>query len=404
MAAAFFSLGPGVKCRKRIVAPLRVLAVTGALVFAMPAPAAGWLLASPDPRVAPGEAFSVIVVGLPGGADLPDRFAAQIELPDGGPRIAVELVAAAEAESGQRRYSGQWPREVIGVATLTLRDAPSARMLVDAGAASRTPVASAQAKTLDPMAPAARQTASAEPAQPSALGFHEPIYFLVGGHDPRSARFQFSFRYRLFDDQGVVAETLPVVRGLYLGFTQTSLWDLASDSKPFRDTSFRPSLFYRWMLSDPDDGGWVALSGGYEHESNGKDGTNSRSIDTAFLRAEARHYFDFGDGRTYFGIAPKVWTYLDKGDNPDIAEFRGYGELGLRFGRDDGLMLTALLRRGTEDKTGTQVDLSYPLRQSVFSGVGAFLHLQYFTGYGETLIDYKESRTSQFRVGFSLVR
>ena len=42
--------------------------------------------------------------------------------------------------------------------------------------------------------------------EPSALGFHEPTYFLVGGKDPVSARFQFSFRYRIFDDQGVVAE------------------------------------------------------------------------------------------------------------------------------------------------------------------------------------------------------
>lgn len=380
----------------------RALMLVAGLAMAMPVRAAGWLLASPDPRVAPGQAFSVIVVGLPGGAPLPERLGAQIELPDNGPRIALELIAAAPADAGQRRYVGQWPREVIGVATLALRDAPSARMLVDAAAATRTPVATAQAAALDPLAPMARQPRSSEPAQPSALGFHEPMYFLVGGHDPRSARFQFSFRYRLFDDQGVVAESFPVVRGLYFGFTQTSLWDLASDSKPFRDSSFRPSLFYRWMLSDPEDGGWVALSGGYEHESNGKGGVDSRSIDTLFLRAEARYYF--ADGRTYFGVAPKVWTYLDKEDNPDIASYRGYGELGARLGRDDGLMLTTLLRRGTADKMGAQVDLSYPLRQSVFSGVGAFLHLQYFTGYGETLIDYKASRSSQLRVGFSLVR
>lgn len=390
--------------RRRMHAMLRGVLLAGALTLSLPAAAAGWLLASPDPRVAPGEAFSVIVVGLPGGAPLPERLPAQVELPDSGPRIALELVAAGPAESGQRRYAAYWPREVIGVATLTLTDAPSARMLVDAGAASRTPTTTAQAGTLDPMAPVARQGASSEAAQPSALGFNEPMYFLVGGHDPRSARFQFSFRYRIFDDQGVVAETFPVARGLYFGFTQTSLWDLSSDSKPFRDTSFRPSLFYRWMLSNPEGGGWVSLSGGYEHESNGKDGVNSRSIDTLFLRAEARYYFDFGDGRTYLGIAPKVWTYLDKTDNPDIAGYRGYGELGMRLGRDDGLMLSTLLRRGTQDKNSTQFDLSYPLRQSVFSGVGAFLHLQYFNGYGETLLDYKAPRSSQLRLGFSLVR
>ncbi len=76
----------------------------------------------------------------------------------------------------------------------------------------------------------------------------------------------------------------------------------------------------------------------------------------------------------------------------------------MRLGRDDGLMLSTLLRRGTQDKNSTQFDLSYPLRQSVFSGVGAFLHLQYFNGYGETLLDYKAPRSSQLRLGFSLVR
>ena len=109
------------------------------------------------------------------------------------------------------------------------------------------------------MARVADMPADPTPVEPSALGFHEPMYFLVGGEDPVSARFQFSFRYRLFDDHGVVGEHFPVARGLYFGFTQTSLWDLQSDSKPFRDSSFRPSLFYRWRLSDPERGGFVAL-------------------------------------------------------------------------------------------------------------------------------------------------
>ena len=167
-------------------------------------------------------------------------------------------------------------------------------------------------------------------------------------------------------------------------------------------TSFRPSLFYQWRVSNPLDGNSVNLQGGYEHESNGKDGLESRSIDTLFLRADARYYF--ADGRTYLGVAPKVWTYLDKDDNPDITGYRGYGELGLRFGRDDGLLLNAQLRRGTKGKGSTQLDLSYPIRLSIFSGVGAFAHLQYFNGYGETLLDYNEPKTGQFRIGVSIVR
>lgn len=384
-----------------IVGVLRTLAFAG-LLTALPVQAAAWLMASTEPRVVPGQRFEVIVIGLAGGGELPERLQAQVELPGGGPPIALDLVAVAPADARmqQRRYAGQWPMEVEGVATLSLREAPSARLLLDGGSALRTPVQAAQARGADAAPVTAR--AWTEPVAPSAIGFHEPMFFLVGGSDPVSARFQFSFRYRIFDDLGVVAETLPVARGLYFGFTQTSLWDLQSDSKPFRDSSFRPSLFYRWMLSDPQDRGSLTLTGGYEHESNGREGEVSRSIDTLFLRAEARYLFP--DGRTFAGIAPKFWTYLDKSDNPDIPSFRGYGELGLRLGRDDGLMLTSLIRRGTAGKIGTQLDLSYPLRRSVFSGVGAFAHLQYFRGYGETLLDYDERQDSQFRIGVSLVR
>ena len=371
----------------------------------LPAMADGWLLASPEPRVVPGRSFDVVVIGPADGAELPERLAAQIELPDGGPRIALELVAATATDerTQQRRYLGHWPAEVTGFATLSLPDAASARIVMDAGAAFRTPVDTAQSNNLSrsgTVVPAT--TTQSEPVQPSALAAHEPMYFLVGGKDPVSARFQFSFRYRMFDDQGVVGEHFPVARGLYFGFTQTSLWDLQSDSKPFRDTSFRPSLFYRWLISDPSHGGFVALSGGYEHESNGKDDEDSRSIDTLFLKAEGRYYLD--DGVSYFGLEPKVWSYLDREDNPDIARYRGYAELGLRYGRDDGLMLTSLLRRGTAGKMRRQFDLSWPLRRSVFSGVGAFLHLQYVGGYGETLLDYDKDNGGQWRIGISLVR
>lgn len=367
-----------------------------------PAHAAGWLLASTEPRVVPGRSFELIVIGSPADSKWPERLPAQVELPDGGPRISVDLVLAGVVGPMQRRYIGQWPGEVIGMATLSLLEAPAARLILDSGAAMRTPVASAQANNVSHDGAIAQQMRSDAPVAPSALGFHEPMYFLVGGTDPKSARYQISFRYRLFDDQGVVAESFPLVRGLYFGFTQTSLWDLSSDSKPFRDTSFRPSLFYQWRLSDPSEGNSVALAAGYEHESNGRGEEDSRSIDTLFARIDARYYFP--NGRTYIGVEPKVWGYIDKEDNPDITDYRGFAQLGLRLGSDDGLMLAALLRRGEKGVGSTQLDLSYPLRQSVFSGVGAFAHLQYFNGYGETLLDYNVGRSPQFRIGVSIVR
>jgi outer membrane phospholipase A len=367
----------------------------------VPATSASWLLATPEPRVVPGQSFELVVIGSEGD-ELPPRLAALIELP-GGQRLEVALAAAGATHGARRRYLGQWPGEVLGVATLSLGgDHPHAsRLIFEAGAAAERVTIPTVTATAAPADLIVAREADA-PVEPTALGFHEPMYFVVGGDKPSGARYQLSFRYRLFDGQGVVAETFPLVRGLYFGFTQTSLWDLASDSKPFRDTSFRPSLFYQWKISNPLVGDTLALAAGYEHESNGRDGTDSRSIDTLFARADLRYHLP--DGRTYVGVEPKVLTYIDKDDNPDITRYRGYGQLGLRIGRDDSLVLSTILRRGTAGVGSTQFDLSYPLRRSIFSGVGAFVHLQYFNGYGQTLLDYDESRHPQIRVGVSIVR
>lgn len=76
------------------------------------------------------------------------------------------------------------------------------------------------------------------------LSPYEPIYFAdgVGSHGDNLAKFQVSFKFHfvLPDD--------PRSRGfldnLYFAYTQTSLWDIREYSAPFRDTSFKPALFY----------------------------------------------------------------------------------------------------------------------------------------------------------------
>ena len=372
------------------------LAILSTLAVHMPAAhAADWLLAAPATRVAPGQTFELVVIGEPTSEGWPKHLPVLIEAPGGGPRMALRLSAAGEPGPARQRYIGRWPAEIMGIVTVSLDGEHSAQLLLEAAP-------SQLASDPESSGPSETPEAAPVPAQPEALGFHEPMFFLLGGKDPMSARFQISFRYRIFDDHGVVAGNLPVVRGLYFGYTQTSLWDLESESKPFRDTSYRPSLFYQVKLINPPLGDSLALAGGYEHESNGRDGATSRSINTAFLRAELRYHLPGQD--TYIGIEPKLLYYFDKDDNSDIARYRGYGQLGLRIGRDDGLMLTSILRRGTSGVGSVQFDLSYPLRRSVFSGVGTFVHLQYFNGYGETLLDYNRPHRPQIRIGVSVVR
>jgi len=50
-----------------------------------------------------------------------------------------------------------------------------------------------------------------------------------------------------------------------------------------------------------------------------------------------------------------------------------------------------------------QLDLTYPLMRFLWGNLPLYLHLQYFRGYGETLVRYND-RSSSFRAGFSLFR
>ena len=197
-----------------------------------------------------------------------------------------------------------------------------------------------------------------------------------------------------------MAEYLPYLSNLYFGYTQTSLWDIGDDSSPFRDTSYRPSLYYRWV-GDGDKFLPYEWSAGYEHESNGQSEEDSRSIDMAFVRPT--WHADFANG-TRLTFMPKFYQYLEKSDNSDIHHYRGYADWQMRYGREDGLVISGLYRQGTRGYASGQLDLSYPLSDRIFARTGTFVHLQVFSGYGETLLDYNVDRGTQVRLGISLIR
>ncbi|CAG0965976.1 Phospholipase A1 [Methylophilaceae bacterium] len=364
-----------------------------------------WLVISKGTIVNAGQELKIDIV-KPATATWPDTL--KLKLSGAGISEEITLTAGkmvAGSEDGRRTYTATPMRKYAGIVRASLMEVESNQFLLLASTDDDSgPVSIA---TESGAAPSSRAASSpkvviAQPGEEPALAAHEPTYFVVGNSSDRGgdARFQLSFKYRLFDPDGPIARFSPLFSNLYFTYTQTSLWDLGEDSSPFRDTSYRPGMMYRWAGSGsywlPDE--WRA---GMEHESNGQSGTDTRSINTAYLRPA--WHIDMPDGKR-LSFMPKVYHYLDKDENRDIQRYRGYVDWMARYGREDGLILNGLYRQGTGGYATGQIDLSYPISEKIFARTGSFVHLQLFSGYGETLLEYDRDRDTQIRLGISIAR
>jgi outer membrane phospholipase A len=362
-----------------------------------------------DPSARATGELTVLVVATNSDSDssaseLPDRVEARV-----GPFVVPLLRDGpdAEVEIGPgttllRRYRGALPDDLEGMMAIELVGLNAGRCFVEV-----VPVASnhvidvaEQAEPADP-----ENDVPIAPRFADNLSFYEPMYFVVGPRVSLNAKFQLGFKYRLLSAESRLAEVRPFWENLFLGYTQTSIWDLGADSAPFLDTSYKPGLFYfdryrgvRFLGLELD-----SFEGGYQHESNGQDGANSRSLNTIYIRPTLR----WGSaGGWHLTIAPKIWAYVGGlGDNPDLPDYRGYFDLNLRFGQRDGLELATTFRKGTESGYGSiQLDLTYPLDRILFRNAASYIQLQYFNGWGETLLHYDERFPTQYRIGISLFR
>jgi outer membrane phospholipase A len=126
---------------------------------------------------------------------------------------------------------------------------------------------------------------------------------------------------------------------------------------------------------------------------------DSRSINIVFLRPEWR--LGFADGKQ-LEFTPKIYGYLDKEENPDIQRYRGFVDWRVRYG-DRQRSWIATARAGTAGKGSLTLDWFERTRESGIGPVSGYVHVQFFAGYGEDILDYNVRRKSQLRLGFAIV-
>jgi phospholipase A1/A2 len=378
---------------------------------------ADFTLSTANPRVAPGGPFDLKLTITNEGAepltvDLPSPL--HLKLDTG---TAVTILDVTPDRMGEMviepnqfvsvRLQGSLPAAANGVATLaaTGLQTNTIALQIDGTQPSTQDFASSTAAAEPARAPSPRETDEAmlvDKPPVLAVSVYEPVYFLVGGDGGLNAKFQISFRYRLFDGKGALASRLPWIDDLYLSFSQTALWDLNELSKPFRDSSYRPRLFFaNYDLGRLFDGRVrLGVEAGMGHESNGKDEEDSRSYNMAYVRPT----MTFGDPEGFnVYVAPLIHNYVGEDENPDLKDYRGYVDWLIGAGSKGGLNFWALLRKGERSDYGSaELNLSYPLSKLSSGDLTGWLMLQYFNGYGESLLDYNRKLDSQLRLGISV--
>ncbi|TKB49049.1 phospholipase [Ferrimonas sediminicola] len=210
-------------------------------------------------------------------------------------------------------------------------------------------------------------------------------------------KFQFSFKLPL---------TVPLLdeRGrLFFAYTNKSWWQAfnTDHSAPFRETNHEPELFWvqrvDWRLGEWQLPLWAV---GINHQSNGQNGAKSRS----WNRIIGSLVLERGD----WTVLARAWYRLPEeskhspedtqgDDNPDILDYLGYGEMGVVYKYHEHTF-SGLLRNNLDldDNRGAmELGWSFPLGNKVRG------YVQYFYGYGESLIDY-DVRSNRIGIGLEM--
>ena len=190
---------------------------------------------------------------------------------------------------------------------------------------------------------------------------------------------------------------------IWVAYTQTSMWQIWTheDSAPFRSTDHNPEIFYVVPVTEQFDffPGPINLRMfrfGLAHQSNGQREPESRSWNYWVFSGA----FDIKDVFFEATYKRRINESIDNDDNPDLVHYGGNLETSFT-----GVLNTTTYRftrtspNFSLNRGAWQLDLTHPVYPSMPDGIR--FHLQIFSGYNETMLDYNH-RQNRTGIGFVL--
>lgn len=172
---------------------------------------------------------------------------------------------------------------------------------------------------------------------------------------------------------------------LSMAYTQLSYWQFYEPkSQYFRETNYKPEFVIETDLSKN-----ATIAAGIVHQSNGRGGKLERSWNRVYLQTVYNN--------DSYLLSFKVWDIVFRSSssdlhNPDIGNYMGYGQLSVGYKVHSNTF--TMLFRGIKHPT-IELNWEFPL-SGVVQG-----YIQFFSGYGQSLIEYNH-HTNAIGVGISL--
>lgn len=226
-----------------------------------------------------------------------------------------------------------------------------------------------------------------------SFSIYKDNYFITGAplnqdinKNTADLKYQISFKHLL------IRHNMPWDTYLFASYTQKAFWSFYKLSSPFQDINFNPAIGLGKPFFDKEEkiNGIASLM--LNHNSNGRDSIYSRSWNSLNLK-----YLTRLNPKTFLSM--EAWfPFKYKKNNPDLFDYIGFAEVEVSYDlKPDTFIFEIMLRKGAQwDWKGSVRSRLY---YNPFKSKNQYFMLEWFAGYAENLINYKQF-TSMVRIGY----